>query len=144
MDYMDQVRNFLFQVHSKTFLFRKLDTWIETLEKDGVKDDKSEDDEDGILKTLANISRCLKRPLSDIQLEWTFMNITITSNWTSKQDKHKGENLKYFECLFCEMVYTRLINLLQLFTSITSYFYKFNYLLLGCYCHKMDLAMYKE
>jgi hypothetical protein len=86
--------NFTYRFILKLFFFGKLDTWIETLEKNGVKDDESEVDEDGILKTLANISRCLKRPLSDIQLEWTFMNITITSNWTSKQDIHKGENLK--------------------------------------------------
>jgi hypothetical protein len=73
---------------------------FETLEKQDVEEDDSDDeeedegeDEDGILKTFGNISKCLKRPLSDIQVEWTFKNITITSNWTSNNKKYKHKTL---------------------------------------------------
>ncbi len=86
---------------------------FETLEKQDVEDDDSDDDdeedadEDGILKTFGKISKCLKRPLSDIQVEWTFKNITITSNWTSNNlIVIKIISILYFQMKFITMYST--------------------------------------
>ena len=59
------------------------DKWMNTISSNA-DDAMSDSDENGILKTMGRLSKCLQRPLVDISVDWTFRNKKMTSTSRGK------------------------------------------------------------
>ncbi len=67
------------------FCFFK-ESWI----NDGRAEHSGHPQKDGILKTLSKLAGCLKRPLSNIKVDWKYKNINFAFTWkgyTMNQDQ---------------------------------------------------------